>query len=273
MSEAGWSVAHLMSDLEMREMRLPMNSDILAVTSEGGSGSRGSRRGVVVSRKVDVRVCDAQSLQLSKREAVCQEITRRSTSLPTEAVICFRMPRGIHSSKMAAEQQEAVADLDRSYLFNQLDEYPWASDQEFQGGLRAILGSVQDPSQISHLTLRAKCYYYARKAGTHVDFDGYKRWVETQSLGTNGATNGQHAVDPVPDLAGDGGIGDAPRPASFAEICDMIAEGKPIPGIKDIPDTVLEGQASESQAGRRRKPWERAQEPQGTQSKPSWMAA
>lgn len=56
---------------------------------------------------------------------------------------------------------------------------------------------------------------------------------------------------------GDGGMTQAPKPASFAEICDMIAEGKPIPGIKDIPDMILEGQASETQTQRRKKPWEK----------------
>lgn len=51
--------------------------------------------------------------------------------------------------------------------------------------------------------------------------------------------------------------GNAPTPASFAEICQLIAEGKPIPGIKEIPDTVLEGQATASTVPKRRKPWEK----------------
>jgi hypothetical protein len=160
-------------------------------------------------------------------------------------------------------------DLSSTLPFHQLDAYPWDDDQEFQGGLHAILGSVhdRDPAQVAHLTLRAKCYYYARKAGTHVDFEGYKRWVE-DGHGRPQA-NGTHAIDGASmdsgygsaavsnAAAGDGGMGSAPKPASFAEICDMIAEGKPIPGIKDIPDTILEGQASESQAARRKKPWEK----------------
>ena len=163
-----------------------------------------------------------------------------------------------------------------TYLFHQLDNYPWESDQEFQGGLQAILGSVQDPAQVEHLTLRAKCYYYARKAGTPVDFEGYKRWAEGQHQ--NGPTNeystsaaateeillqssGQHN-------AAVNGMDSAPKPASFAEICEMIAEGKPIPGIKDIPDTILEGQASETQRERRRKPWEKTA---ADVEKPSWM--
>lgn len=179
--------------------------------------------------------------------------------------------------------------LHKTYSYHQLDEYPWDQDEEFQGGLRAILGSVQDPAQVDHLTLRAKCYYYARKSGTQVDFDGYKQWVESLRNGTS-PTNGtggpietttasQPAADPAQvstastegEVGGMSGMGNAPYSASFAEICDMIAEGKPIPGIKDIPDTILEGQASESQTQTRKKPWEKGASAEGQQDTPSWM--
>ncbi|KAK4505763.1 hypothetical protein PRZ48_003728 [Zasmidium cellare] len=169
----------------------------------------------------------------------------------------------------------AVPELDNTILFHQLDSYPWDEDQEFQGGLRAILGSVSDPEQVSHLTLRAKCYYYARKAGTNVDFDGYKQWVEQQR--GNGQTNetevqANNTNDEAPaqtNSNSSGAIGgDAPKPASFAEIVELIAEGKPIPGIKEIPDTILEGQASENQAEKRKKPWEKES---GATESPSWM--
>jgi hypothetical protein len=162
-----------------------------------------------------------------------------------------------------------------SFIFNQLDEYPWDSDEEFQGGLRAILGSVQDPAQVEHLTLRAKCYYYARKSGSKVDFEAYQRWVESgreagqpdtleleQSNGTAAAQVSES------QQTGSGIMGDAPKPASFAEICELIAEGKPIPGIKDIPDTVLEGQSTTSQAAKRTKPWEKTG---GDIEQPSWL--
>jgi hypothetical protein len=167
--------------------------------------------------------------------------------------------------------------LDSSYLFNQLDNYPWDKDQEFRNGLKAITGSTEDQTQLEHLTLRAKCFYYARKSGTKVDFEGYKRWVE-HGRG-DGQTNGfgSQAAEEAPAVqaaqsqstsAGSGAMGDAPKPASFAEICELIAEGKPIPGIKDIPDTVLEGQSTVSQAAKRTKPWEKAG---GSIEKPSWM--
>lgn len=180
--------------------------------------------------------------------------------------------------------------LNKTYLYHQLDEYPWDQDEEFQGGLRAILGSVQDPAQVEHLTLRAKCYYYARKSGTPVDFDGYKQWIESLRGGnqeTNGAANTVNAstsqptpaqpaqstpTDPEGSVGGMGGMGNAPYSASFAEICEMIAEGKPIPGIKDIPDTILEGQASESQTQKRKKPWENDSSAGSERDQqPSWM--
>ena len=178
---------------------------------------------------------------------------------------------------MATESPDI--DLGNTYLYHQLDEYPWDQDQEFQSGLQAILGSIQDPSQVEHLTLRAKCYYFARKAGTQVDFDGYKQWVEIHR--GNAPTNGTRPLlsdqeSSVGSAAaesggsGMGGMGDAPRPASFAEICEMIAEGKPIPGIKEIPDTILEGQASESSTEKRKKPWEK-ETGTGAEEKPSWM--
>ena len=170
----------------------------------------------------------------------------------------------------AVEADGEIADNIRP--FRQLDEYQWADDQEFQGGLRAILGSAQDPEQVEHLTLRAKCYYYARKAGTPVDFDGYKKWVEEHRHNSNEARPTQLAQEFEIPSEGEShveGMAEVPRPASFAEICEMIAEGKPIPGIKDIPDTILEGQSSESQATKRKKPWEKDS---AANEEPSWMS-
>ena len=47
-----------------------------------------------------------------------------------------------------------------------------------------------------------------------------------------------------------------PYPLSFSHVVELISSGKPVPGIKDIPDTVLEGQASQSTNQARKKPWE-----------------
>ncbi|TKX26185.1 hypothetical protein C1H76_1538 [Elsinoe australis] len=156
-------------------------------------------------------------------------------------------------------------------LYEQVDSYDWDSDQEFQGGLNAILGSANSPEQIARLTLRARCFYYSRKFGTKVDFDGYQAWKSSPASTTNGTgqavsipqmENTQSDMPaPQPAPSSGGAHGNAPTPASFAEICQLIAEGKPIPGIKEIPETVLEGQATASTAPRRKKPWERVAPP------------
>ena len=47
-----------------------------------------------------------------------------------------------------------------------------------------------------------------------------------------------------------------PYPTSFSQIVELITSGEPVPGIKEVPDTVLEGQASQPMAAKRKKPWE-----------------
>lgn len=46
-------------------------------------------------------------------------------------------------------------------------------------------------------------------------------------------------------------------PSSFAHIVELITTGQPIPGIQEIPDTVLTGHDIASEKPRRRKPWEK----------------
>lgn len=49
----------------------------------------------------------------------------------------------------------------------------------------------------------------------------------------------------------------APYPTSFSQIVELITSGEPIPGIKEVPGTVLQGQASQPMTTRRKKPWEK----------------
>jgi Family of unknown function (DUF5572) len=48
----------------------------------------------------------------------------------------------------------------------------------------------------------------------------------------------------------------APYPPTFAQIVALITSGQPIPGIKEIPDT-LSTIVSEPKLPKRRKPWEK----------------
>lgn len=47
-------------------------------------------------------------------------------------------------------------------IYETLENYNWDDDVEFQSGLSAILGSNSTPEQAAELTLRARCFYYAR---------------------------------------------------------------------------------------------------------------
>ena len=68
------------------------------------------------------------------------------------------MPEQMDTSAQKADDTES---LDVT-LFPQIEEYPWNSDEEFQSGLRAILGNISNPEQVEQLTLRAQCFYYSR---------------------------------------------------------------------------------------------------------------
>jgi hypothetical protein len=47
-------------------------------------------------------------------------------------------------------------------VYEALESYNWDDDVEFQSGLSAILGTNSTPEQAAELTLRARCFYYAR---------------------------------------------------------------------------------------------------------------
>ena len=74
-------------------------------------------------------------------------------------------------------------------------------------------------------------------------------------------SNSPQTLEPTSHNGMDSTAGDieppAPYPTSFSQIVELITSGEPIPGIKEVPDTVLEGQASHATTAKRKKPWER----------------
>ena len=74
-------------------------------------------------------------------------------------------------------------------------------------------------------------------------------------------SNGPPRSDSTPRNSIDTSSGDveppAPYPTSFSQIVELITNGELIPGIKEVPDTVLQGQASRSMTAKRKKPWEK----------------
>ena len=157
-----------------------------------------------------------------------------------------------HSSAQAGE------------VFARIEMYDWSSDLEFQRGLQSILSSSLAGEQRGHLINRAKCFYFSKKQGIKVDPAAYCRWIEQRMKLLSGPSwqhpeglgLSTHPDNPQRGSVQDSGESPAPYPTTFSQIVELISTGQPIPGIKDIPATVLEGQASRAIANKRRKPWE-----------------
>lgn len=148
----------------------------------------------------------------------------------------------------------------------------------------------------STTVLQAKCFYFARKHNLPpIDPEEYTTWLEQhpnagivptfEGLPHKSPTTAQEAAleiaearlegnpTPVPlqqvpssqsfstqpagVVPGDSGEQQPPYPTSFAEIVDLITNNKPVPGIEEIPDTVLElGSSKVDHTPQRKKPWE-----------------
>lgn len=106
----------------------------------------------------------------------------------------------------------------------------------------------------------------------NIDFDSYKAYRNARGRPpptpptSNGAqaqlslappSSGEDASGGVMPGASNANEPPAPYPTSFAHIVELITTGQPIPGIKEIPSTVLTGQGTEPAKARRKKPWEK----------------
>ena len=108
---------------------------------------------------------------------------------------------------------------------------------------------------------------FSSKNNTSIDFNAYHLWRSQKSSHAKGISVITSTSNDPPRLVSASHIGidtnsagietAAPYPISFSQIVDLITNGGPIPGVKEVPDTVLEGQASLPTTVRRRKPWEK----------------
>ena len=132
---------------------------------------------------------------------------------------------------------------------------------------------TQGKRDLDRATTRAMFHrsYRVRKFDVPVDFDGYRSWrrdhapdharpsvaaVDVSAQSKDAAVHSVAAPDPNSPAAAPSADPPAPYPSSFSHIVGLITKGEPVPGVREIPDTVLEGEASQSTADKRRKPWE-----------------
>ncbi|CAI7640094.1 unnamed protein product [Penicillium bialowiezense] len=153
-------------------------------------------------------------------------------------------------------------------LFERLQSYPFSADPEFANGLAIILGHPETPASEAEMTrdddlvLQAKCFFFSRKEqlSPAIDFAAFKSWLAgtAQVPETTETTQAEtESSKPIPADAGNGTATEPVYPSSFAHIVELITTGQPIPGIQEIPDTVLTGHDIASEKPRRRKPWEK----------------
>ena len=138
--------------------------------------------------------------------------------------------------------------------------YDWKSFIEFQDGLQEILDNYltnlkeQDASVTTIPSLdkqqlidQAKSFFFCNKTGHILNLDDFNEWK---------LHNGDKHIrsDQIEESKEE----DEPYTSNYQELVELIAQGKPIPGIKHIPDTVLTDQGTAASAAQRTKPWEKS---------------
>ncbi|KAF3479562.1 uncharacterized protein GIQ15_06538 [Arthroderma uncinatum] len=160
-------------------------------------------------------------------------------------------------------------------IYQRLCSYSFTTDPEFKLGIATILGQSGTPAtdeqvnRTDDLVVKAKCFYFSKKFSIQppIDYLSYKQWLQQQPLQTNDNTPPSSNINTIataPEATSISTTQETSKseeeqpvyPSSFARIVELITTGQPIPGIQQIPDTVLTGQETTSTAQRRRKPWE-----------------
>lgn len=167
---------------------------------------------------------------------------------------------------MSSNPQEEVY---KDYL-----NYDWDSFSEFQDGLQEILDNYldnlkdQDPSVTSipaldkqQLIDQAKCFFYCSHTDHILNLDDYNEWKLHNGDKYNKNKKITEITDDPEDHVNNAGNNEPPYSSNYQKLVELIVSGKPVPGIKQIPDTVVPDQSSKPEAKQRLKPWEiKAQE-------------
>lgn len=105
-----------------------------------------------------------------------------------------------------------------------------------------------------------------------IDAASFRNWLVENNKTAAASSSSSHAQQqeeseqtlPPSSNATSGKDAEPAYPSSFSHIVELITTGQPIPGIEEIPDTVLSGHDKPSKAERRRKPWEKTEEESGS---------
>ncbi|CAI5759324.1 unnamed protein product [Candida verbasci] len=141
--------------------------------------------------------------------------------------------------------------------------YDWDSFTEFQTGLEEVLQNYlqnlkeSDPSIIEipandkqQLINQAKSFFFCEKTGNIINIEDYNDWkLHNEEKYDKNAK--------IVEIKEEETSSDPPYSSNYQNLVESILSGKEIPGIKQIPDTVLTDSASTSNQKERLKPWEK----------------
>ncbi|KAL2105992.1 hypothetical protein VUR80DRAFT_7436 [Thermomyces stellatus] len=170
----------------------------------------------------------------------------------------------------AAPPDEARESVKEADLFTAFDTYPWSKDQRFMDLIRKAL---QKPSPNPQAIIRhARTAYFTRVLGFPLSPESYAAFLAANPCHTPADDSLLAIIQGVPawqvaapkaDLFVDKTVrdsGDGPSyPGRFAELIRCIKEGTPVPGVREIPDTILRDPSAKPFGSRPapRKPWEK----------------
>ncbi|KAF9383286.1 hypothetical protein CPB97_006611 [Podila verticillata] len=149
-------------------------------------------------------------------------------------------------------------------IYAKFEGYNFDNDATFQTGLKSILGNNQGKTEKEQedAVRNAKFFYFSRFVH-NFDHQQYLAWRAAggSSQETREVKEQQQTTEaaPVQDVESSSSDANPSYPKSFQEICELIASGKPIPGIRQIPNNLAEGTPSAPKLAPKPKPWERAQ--------------
>ncbi|KAJ3111531.1 hypothetical protein HDU96_005625 [Phlyctochytrium bullatum] len=153
-----------------------------------------------------------------------------------------------------------------SAVFEAFEAYDFNAQESFQSGLRVITEKFKDQSgPAADLAVEKAKWFYYSKFVKPFDYEAYRAWrrsrdgdgdaAQTATSATDGVTAAVDAV--VEDGNKTSDVQEPHYPKTFAEICALVAQGKPIPGIREIPKTVYDPEKqSQPKMQPKKKPWE-----------------
>ncbi|CCE82772.1 Piso0_002518 [Millerozyma farinosa CBS 7064] len=156
-------------------------------------------------------------------------------------------------------------------VYQEFMNFDWDSNAEFQEGLKEIFEThlmqlkEQDPTIESiptqnkiQLTDQAKSFFFCSQTGQILSLDDYYQWRAQQGGHLLNHTSETSETTEEAEAAANETNGTPSEYSSkYKDIVNMIVTGQEMPGIKQIPDTVLSDQSSEQKAQQRAKPWEK----------------